>query len=110
MALLGNTQLFIRGATIQFSTTFYDVNNNLVIPDSATINILPAQATTAVQVAMTPPGGGSFIWTALWDTRGIPAPQDVYWSIHTGSSDPIPVTAEDGVFRLTANPANLVTF
>ena len=109
MALAGNTQIIIRGATVQFATTFYDVNNNVVVPDSATVNILPSQETAAISVAMTPPAGQATLWTALWDTRNHAA-QDVYWSIHTGASDPIPVTAEDGMFRLSANPANLVTF
>jgi hypothetical protein len=109
MALQGNTQIIIRGATVQFATTFYDVNNNVVVPDNATVNIQPAQESAPIAVPMTPPGGIGTLWTALWDTRNH-APQDIYWSIHTGASDPIPVTAEDGMFRLSANPANLVTF
>jgi hypothetical protein len=110
MALQGNTQLIVRGATVQFATTFFDVNNNPINPDSAFVNILPAQSNTPVQVTMVGPSGGSFVWTALWDSRNTAAPQDIYWSIRTGTNDPIPVTAEDGMFRLTANPANLVTF
>lgn len=110
MALTGNLQTVIRGATIQFATTFFDVNNNPINPDSATINILPSLATAPVTVPMVAPAPPGLIWTALWDTRNVPAPQTVYWSIHTGSLDPIPVTAEDGTFQLSANPANLLTF
>lgn len=103
------TQVIVRGATIQFATTFYDVNNNIIMPDNATINIVPSMTQTAVLVPMTPVGGVSTLWTAYWDTRNIPAGV-VYWSIHTGNTDPIPVVAEDGSFTLTANPANLLTF
>lgn len=110
MALLGNSQIIIRGTTVQFSTNFYDINNNLVQPDSATINILPAGDNDQTSIAMTPPAAGSSQWTALLDTRNMSAPQAIYWSIHTGTDDPIPVVAEDGNFLLVANPANLVTF
>jgi hypothetical protein len=110
MSLAGSTQVLVRGATIQFATTFYDVNGVVLQPDNATVNILPAQATTPISVSMTPPSGGGVQWTAMWDTRNIPAPQTVYWSIHTGIGDPVPVTAEDGQFTLSANPANLASF
>lgn len=110
MSLAGDTQVMIRGATIQFSTNFYDVNGALIQPNSAAVNILPSQQTTPISVAMIPPAGPVTTWTALWDTRGIPAPQTVYWSIHAGAGGPIPVVAEDGQFNLSANPANLPTF
>ena len=112
MSLPSSTQVIVRGATVQFVTTFYDVSNVVTQPDNATINIQASQptGTAAVTVPMTPPAGQAVTWTAFWDTRGIVAPQTIYWSIHTGNSDPIPVTAEDGYFNLSANPANLVTF
>jgi hypothetical protein len=112
MSLPGSTQIIVRGATIQFVTTFFDVNNVVTQPDNATINIQPTLPTGAspVTITMTPPTLPAVTWTALWDTRGITAPQTIYWSIHTGHSDPISVTAEDGYFNLSANPANLVTF
>jgi hypothetical protein len=103
------TNIIVRGATIQFATTFFDVNNNIVQPDNATINIVPSMTQVAVQVPMAPAGGGSVQWLAYWDTRNTP-PGVVYWSVHTGTLDPIPVVAEDGMFTLTANPANLPTF
>jgi hypothetical protein len=103
------TNTITRGATVQWATTFYDVNSNVIQPDNATINILPSMTQIAIAIPMTPPAGQAVAWTALWDTRGIP-PGQVYWSIHTGHSDPIPVVAEDGSLVLSANPANLVTF
>jgi len=113
MALPGQTKIIVRGATVQFSTNFFDVNGNLVQPDSATVNIVystPEQDNVSVEVAMTPPSGDVTTWTALWDTRGVLASRIVYWSIHTGVDDPIPVAVEDGQFQLVANPANLPTF
>lgn len=111
MSLLGGTQVIIRGATVQFATTFYDVDGLVVQPDMATVRIVPAFADDPpVEIAMAPPSGSSTQWKALWDTRDVQAPQAIYWSIHTGSMDPIPVTAEDGSFLLSANPANLLTF
>lgn len=110
MSLGGNTQVIIRGATVQFATNFYDVNEALVQPDSAAVNILPADATAPILINMVPPSGAETRWTALWDTRNVDAPQTIYWSIHTGTGDPVPVTAEDGQFVLAANPANLPTF
>jgi hypothetical protein len=110
MSLVGSSQVIVRGATVQFATNFYDVNNNLVQPDSATVNIKPSLSSAAIPIPMLPPFGTETRWTALWDTRNIAAPQAIYWSIHTGTGDPAPVVAEDGNFMLAANPANLVTF
>jgi hypothetical protein len=107
------TDVFRRGGTVFWSTTFYDVNNNVVQPDSATISLVFADGTSDTEtatVAMTPPSPPATAWTAMWDSRGALAPQEVTWSIHTGTSDPIPVAVEDGEFRLEANAANLVTF
>ena len=59
---------------------------------------------------MVPPTGQDVAWTAQWDTRNVFPGRVVYWSIHTGQSDPIPVAVEDGQFKLTANPANLPSF
>lgn len=107
----GNTQVIIRGATVQFATNFYDVNSVLVQPNTAFVHIVPSAAgASAVQITMSPPSGSETRWTALWDTRGQVAPQLISWSIHSGTGDPIPVVAEDGQFQLSANPANLVTF
>jgi hypothetical protein len=106
-------QIVVRGTTVQFSTNFYDVNGDLTQPATATINIVystAAEDNLSTKVAMTPPGGDVTTWTALWDTRGVLARRTIYWSIHTGSSAPIPVAVEDGEFQLDANPANLPTF
>lgn len=113
MGLPGQTQIIVRGATVQFSTNFFDVNGNLVQPDSATINIVYSTAeedNLSIEVAMTSPSGDVTTWTALFDTRGVLAKRTIYWSIHTGTDDPVPVAVEDGQFQLDANPANLPIF
>ena len=107
--MLGNTTVFYRGSTVTWTTTFYNTAKAVVQPDSATSNIVAGSA-AAVSVTMSPVGGGSLAWSGEWDSRGIKAPITIYWSIHTGNMDPIPVAVEDGQFKLSANPANLTTF
>jgi hypothetical protein len=106
------TNYVTRGTTVFFTTTFFDVDGNIVQPDNATINIAytnTAGAQVAASIAMTPPTAPAVTFTAQWDSRGV-NPGNVSWSIHTGADDPPPVTVEDGTFTLTANPANLPTF
>jgi predicted carbohydrate-binding protein with CBM5 and CBM33 domain len=101
------TWQFFRGATIQFATTFYDANKNVVNPAGAVVELtLPDGATASVN--MVAPSGPQVQWTAQWDSRGV-EPGSVAFSIHsTGSS--IPYAVEDGQFTLTANNANLEAF
>lgn len=110
---LSVTQIIVRGATVQFATSFFDVDLAPVNPNSATVNIAyetSANEATTIQVPMTPPSGSGTIWKALWDTRNVQAPRLISWSIHTGTGDPVPVSVEDGEFMLSANAANLPTF
>jgi hypothetical protein len=98
-----------RGTTAYWQTNFYDPNNNLVQPSSANINVVYQDINgnpTTTSVAMTL-GVSSAPWTAELDTRNI-GTGPVYWSIFTPG--PIPVSVEDGVFDLVANPANQLSF
>lgn len=98
-----------RGATPQFSTNFYDFNDDLIQPQAAVVNVIyPTLAGPMAQmpVNMTA-GSGSEPWTAQLDTRGMGL-GPVYWSIH--SVPPIPASVEEGQFLLVGNPANLPTF
>lgn len=100
---------FARGATIPFTTTFYDANGNVVTPSDAQVNIAFTNASgvaTSALIAMAPAGSGPQ-WTAQWDSRGA-APGIVYYSVETPGSPPVSV--EDGQFTLEANAANQVTF
>lgn len=106
---------FFRGTTVEWQTVFRDVNQNVVIPGSATINIVfpdpdptddNCDQTQTTSIPMTYTNDG-MTWTALLDTRGYGF-GEVSWSIH---SDPGPTFAvEDGKFVLKGGPANLETF
>jgi len=106
------TKSQFRGATLQFSTTFYDVNGNIIQPAGATINIVYLSADDSTQqtmsLTMTPPAAPAVTWTATWDTRNI-GPGVVSCSVHSIAAAP-PYSVEDFQITLTANPANLVTF
>jgi hypothetical protein len=108
----GGTQVIYRGTTVQFSTTFYDVNGNVVQPAGAVVNITclvaAGNAQQDVAVTMVAPVAPSVAWTAMWDTRNIGA-GPVQWSVHT-TNPTIPEVVEDGSFILSANNANLTTF
>lgn len=101
------TPRFFRGQSIQFATTFFDFNGNVTQPAAALIN-LAFQDGTTTQIPMQSPIGQAVQWTAVWDSRNSAAPSIVSWSIH--SVPPTPCSVEDGMFELTANPANLATF
>lgn len=107
--LVSQTDIF-RGATVQFSVTFYDFNKNVVIPTAAHVQVeypdLNGNRQT-LQLAMTPPAVGTNNFTAQLNTMNMGA-GPVNWSVH--SDAPIPVAVEDGTFLLTANPANLPNF
>ncbi len=106
-----STQVFWRGGTVYWTTTFYNPQGDVVQPSSATINVdapAPDGSRTQQSIAMTAPTDPDVVtWNAFLDTRGM-GTGPVFWSIHTPT--PIPVSVEDGTFNLTANAANLVTF
>lgn len=111
MALIGCETKVPRGATIRFSTTFYDYDGVVTQPPGAYVNIeypLPDGTTDTDLVAMTAPNSPSVAWTAEWDTRNAGV-GSVEYSIHSTGSV-IPYAVEDGEFILSANPANLLTF
>jgi len=101
-----------RGTTVQWSTTFYDLNKNIVQPTGAAIHLQYLDADGNIETAtveMTGPlSPGDVQWTALWDSRGA-YPSRVSWSIHT-EGGAVPYGVEDGAFDLLANNANLETF
>lgn len=98
-----------RGATVQFTSTFYDAFNNIANPAAAQVNIAftnssGSATTTLIAMAQNGPSGS---WTAQWDSRGA-SPGIVYYSVETPGSPPVSV--EDGQFTLEANAANRPTF
>ena len=107
-----NPQVLFRGATLLFSVTFGDASGNPINPIAAALNLtyqsLAENAQLTVAMALAPPGGGSFIWTAQWDTRGVGA-GPVQGSVH--SAGPAgPYAVGDFNFLLAANAANQPTF
>lgn len=106
---LSSTTTITRGTTVSFTTTFYDVNGNVVQPAAATINITyptTAGGSATFPLAMTGPTGNG-TWTAQWDSRGAGIGA-VEWSVHSDPGPPFGV--EDGYFVLTGNLANQVVF
>lgn len=107
--LLSQTTIF-RGATVRFSTTFYDFDKNIVAPASAHVEVEYPDLNSnrqKLELPMSSPAPGTTNYTAILDTRNM-GTGPVNWSIH--SDAPVPVAVEDGTFQLTANPANLPTF
>jgi hypothetical protein len=105
------SQVLFRGATILFSTDFFDQNKNFIQPLGAIVNIVyfavgeGSQQTTSIP--MIPPVSGTS-WTAQWDSRGA-GYGVVQYSVHCTGPSP-PYSVEDNMFILAANNANLVTF
>ncbi len=104
------TKTIFRGGTVEFQSTFYDVNGVVQQPVAAFVNInFPnldgSRATELIQ--MTPPLVGVVYWTADVDTRNM-GTGPLNWSIH--SMGPPPAAVDDGSFQLIANSANLADF
>lgn len=100
----------VRGTTVRFTSTFFDVNGAVTQPAGAAVNLayLENGQTKTETIEMTAPTPPDVQWTASWDSRGV-SPGLVTWSIHTEGSVP-PYSVSDGSFDLTANNANLPTF
>jgi hypothetical protein len=101
---------FVRGASLQFSTTFYDFNGCVTQPGNAWLYItFPTEAglASSVELPMVEPISPAVAWTAVWDTRAI-GEGAVQWFVR---SDPgPPYSAEQGEIVLTANTANPADF
>jgi hypothetical protein len=98
-----------RGATIQFSSSFFDADGNDVQPLVAQVRVTytlaaGGSATVILQMAQAATGEP---WIAQWDSRGAAA-GTVYWSLETPGSPPVAV--EDGQLTLISNSANVPTF
>src|ERR1019366_5815655 len=99
-----------RGATVLYSTTFFDQTGAVVQPPGATLTIeyqSPQLQEVIASIALTPPAGGQAAWTANWDSS-VSGPGSVQWSVGTTVS--LPRSVEDGFFVLTANGANFAGF
>lgn len=88
----GNTVLF-------YEFQFRDKDKNLTVPDSATLHVryLTGGREKVDEISMIESGG---LWSAEWDGSSAD-PGTIYWHIRADGGP-----AEDGEFRLRANPAN----
>lgn len=99
-----STSVLIRGSTIYFSSTFFDVDNNQVTPASASIEIVYPTLTTLTAktiLAMAQQSDNSF--KVQWDSR-VAITGTVKWSVSTGGSPPYAV--DQGDVTLLGNSAN----
>ncbi len=96
------TQVYTRGNTVLWNTTFYNLSGILTNPTAANLFItFPVNGVeTTVEVPMTQ---NVNLWSATWESSASD-PGDVDWSIRTTGGSP--TVAEDGTFRLSANAAN----
>ena len=113
MALVSQVvQEFSRGATLQFATTFRDVNGAVTQPIAAVLHVNyqgppPGFALVDLEIPMVAPTLPSVIWTALWDTRNV-GEGLVAFSIRSSGGPTFAV--QDGVLKLSSNVANQQTF
>lgn len=96
-------QSFPRGATVQVSVQFLDVDGNVTSPASATAYlyyraIAGARATASISLS----SSGSN-WVGSWDSR---VAQSGIISGHVRTADPTPISALNFSFALESNPAN----
>lgn len=99
-------QTIIRGNLARFSAIFYDATGAVASPSSAAVivNYLneAGARVDSDPIEMSQQTDGSFY--AEWDSSAA-QPARVYWSAKAVS----PAGAQDGLFDLEANPANLAT-
>ena len=92
-----------RGNKITFSTTFFDVNNNIALPDNPTVSIFyksnNVYLTTNLAMSIANSGNN---WVATWDSSNADV-GIVEWHIYSGPNTGI---SQDGDFRVLANKAN----
>jgi len=97
---------YIRGSKIRFELQFFDINKNLIVPAAPVIHInyvITKYTRSTVNIALTLSNN---FYVTDWDS-GVSYPGEIYWSAESGSTD-INKISYDGIFSLSANPANPV--
>ena|SRR6266566_3443945 len=89
----------IRGNMVTWTTNFFDMANNVIQANSATLRLRHQATGEIVTLSMQLGPDG---WTASFDTSNV-KPGIINW--HASCIDPVP-SAQDGYFRIDANPAN----
>lgn len=91
----------VRGTSVTFTATFYDVDGNVITPNTATLFVYHRinDAASTTNTAMVSINATSY--AATWDSTGVD-PGVISWSI-VGQSDDKSVT--EGSFRVLAGKA-----
>lgn len=95
----------VRDNVVEFTVTFRDADGVAIDPDAATLTVNfrnPNDERENETIDMDPQTDGT--WFASWESD-VALPGRTYWSAKSSS----PAAAEDGMFDLVANPANLAT-
>ena len=103
MVIKTNVTQLVRGNSITFTTSFYNANNQLVVPSGANliVSYLVDLVKTSNTISMTSQDNGN-TWVGTWSSVGID-PGIVDWFIEsTGTA----LVAEEGSIRVIANDAN----
>lgn len=92
----------IRGNSVTFTSSFFDANNNVVIPSAPALSVYYKSNNAYITESFNLISIGSNAWAAEWDS----SKADVgllEWHITGGIATPI---AQDGEFRILSNRAN----
>lgn len=94
-----------RGNVVFWTVTFLDADDNELSPDSAALVVSYLDSSgnrVSTDMIVMVSDSGATVWLAEWNS-GVANHGSVYWSAQSEG----PAAAEDGVFMLTANLANL---
>ena len=99
----------VRGNSVQWSATFYDMNGAITNPLNAFVDVdyyVTATTQTTISLSMTQSGN---TWSVVWDSSQAVAgvTTQVYWHLRSLAAAGIK-SAFDGSFMLTANVSNTV--
>lgn len=97
----------VRGEDITFVQSFFDEDGLPTTVPSADVSIdYHTRPFTMTNVILPMVQGTDLVWRVVWQS-GVSEPGTVYWSIRSGGTGAI---AEDGMFILEGNAANVTGF
>lgn len=91
-----------RGCSVDFSTKFYNANNELILPFNPVLTLYYKSNTVYITSNVSFNTTDNITWQASWNSSNADV-GIVEWHISGGSSTPI---AMDGDFRILSNKAN----
>jgi hypothetical protein len=100
ITVCSNLTLVTRGNPVRIRKTFYDLDDEVVNPASATLYVCyPLNGASETELVVMEQSGD--VWSGTWQSS-VSDPGRVRWSIRSVD----PEFAEDGVIRLVGNAAN----